>query len=322
MNRFGLSLFALLALLSAGPVAAQADYPDRPVRIIVGFPPGGPADTLARLLAERLAAALGKPFVVDNVTGAAGSIALERVSKAAPDGHTLALAVEAQVVINPSLHRLSYDPAKDFAPISELAVAPYVLVVSSTIAAKSVSELVALARQQAGELTFGSAGGGSSPHMAGELFRSVAGVDLRHVPYKGIAPAISDLLGGRITMVFSPLVNALPAVRDGRLRALGITSVKRFGGLADVPTLAEAGYPGFEMAGWLGLFAPAGTAAPVVRTLQAESTKALSLPALREKLASFGVQPIGGSPEAFAALIREGGPKWAKLVRESGAQAD
>lgn len=312
----------VLALLIAGGVGAQANYPEKPVRMVVGFPPGGPADTVARLLGQRFAEALGKPIVVYNAIGAGGNIATERVAKAAPDGYTLAMVVEAQIVINPRLYSLPFDPVKDFSPVSQVTVSPYILVVNNEVLAQGVQQLVALAKARPGGLTFASAGVGSSPHMAGELFKSVAGINMQHVPYKGVAPAVPDLLGGRVTMMFSPIGTVLPLARGGKLRALAVTSAGRFSAAPEVPTIAESGYPGFEVTGWLGLVAPAGSPARVIRKLNDETVKALALPQLRVRLAELGLEGIGSSPDEFAAVIRSGIPKWAKVIEESGIKAN
>ena len=234
-------MFGLLALLIVGSPAAQTTYPEKPIRLVVGFPPGSQADTVARLLGQRLAESLGQPVLVDNAAGAAGNIAADRVAKAAPDGYTLALAVNAQVIINPSLYKLAYDPVKDFAPVSQVAVSPNVLVVHNAVPAKSVKELVALAKAQPGGLTFASGGSGSSPHMAAELFKSAAGLDIRHIPYKGGTLAIPDLLGGRVTMMFGVASTVLPLAREGKLRALAVTSLRRSSAASELPTIAESG---------------------------------------------------------------------------------
>jgi tripartite-type tricarboxylate transporter receptor subunit TctC len=314
--------FGLLALLIVGSPAAQTTYPEKPIRVIVGFPPGGPADTVARLLGQKFAEAWGKPVVIDNVPGAAGNIAAERVAKAAPDGYTLALVAEAQIVINPSLYKLAYDPVNDFAPVSQVTVSPYVLVVHNAVPAKSVRELVALAKAQPGGLTFASAGSGSAPHMAAELFKSAAGAEIRHIPYKGVAPAIPDLLGGRVTMMFCPIAVILPMVREGKMRALAVTSLKRFSAAPELPTIAESGYPGFDVTGWLGLLAPARTPVTIVGKLHLETVKALALADLRAKLVDLGLEGIGGAPDEFAAVIKSGIPKWAKVIKESGIKPD
>jgi tripartite-type tricarboxylate transporter receptor subunit TctC len=309
-------------MLIAGNVSAQANYPEKSIRMVVGFPPGSQADAVARLLGQKLAEALGKPVVVDNAPGAAGNIAMERVAKAASDGYTLGLFTQTQIDINPSLYKLAYDPLKDFAPVSQVAVAPNILVVHNAVPAKNVQELIKLARARPGELTFASSGSGSAPHMAAELFKSVAGVDIRHIPYKGGTAAIPDLLGGRVTMMFSTIVVALPVVREGKLRALGITSLRRAPGYPELPTIDESGFPGFEYALWAGLLAPATTPATIVRKLHLETVKALALPDLRAKLADLGLEGIGNSPDEFAAVIRSEIPKWAKVIKDSGIKPD
>jgi tripartite-type tricarboxylate transporter receptor subunit TctC len=315
-------MFGLLALLIVGSPAAQTTYPEKPIRMVVGFPPGGAPDTVARLLGQKLAEALGKPIVVDNATGAAGNIATERVAKAAPDGYTLGLLVNGQLVINPSLYKLAYDPVKDFAPISQVTVSPNMLVVHNAVPAKNVQELIKLARARPGELTFASGGSGTGNHMAAELLKSVAGLDIRHIPYKGVLGAIPDLLGGRVTMMFSPIPVVLPLVREGKLRALAVTSLRRSSAAPELPTIAESGYPGFEVTLWYGLLAPAGTPATIVRKLHLETAKALALPDLRAKLADLGLEGIGNSPNEFAAVIKSEIPKWAKVIKESGVKPD
>lgn len=316
---FALGVAALVISSSPG---AQGTYPEKPVRIIVGFPPGGPADTVARLLGQKLGEALGQPIIVDNVPGAAGNIATARLANVAPDGHTLALVTEAQILINPSLYRLPYDPAKDFQPVSQVTVSPYLLLVPNALPAKSIQELVSLALAQPSVLTFASAGSGSAPHMAAELFKSVAGIDIRHIPYKGLSPAIPDLLAGRVTMMFSPMATALPLVRDGKLRALAVTSLKGSPTVPQLPSVAESGYPGFEVTGWLGLVAPSKTPPAITRKLHAETAKALALSDLRSTLAGLGMEAIGNSPSVFAEIINSELPKWTKVIRESGIRVD
>jgi tripartite-type tricarboxylate transporter receptor subunit TctC len=315
-------MFGLLALLIAGSAAAQTNYPEKPIHLVVGFPPGSPPDTFARLLGQKLTEAWGKPVLIENITGAAGNIAADRVAKAAPDGYTLGVLTEAQIVVNPSLYTLAYDPVKDFAPVSQLYASSNILVVHNAVPAKSVKELVALARAQPGVLTFASGGSGSTSHMAAELFKSAAGIDIRHIPYKGVLAAAPDLLGGRVTMVFSPMSIVLPMVREGKLRALGVTSLKRSSAAPELPTIAESGYPGFEVMGWNGLLAPAKTPAAIVRALHLETVKALALPDLRAKLADLGLEGIGNSPEEFAAVIKSEIPKWAKVIKDGGIKPD
>ena len=315
-------MFGLLALLIVESPAAQTNYPEKPIRMVVGFPPGSSSDTVARLLGQKFAEAWGKPVLIDNAAGAAGNIAADRVAKAEPDGYTLGLLASPQLVINPSLYKLAYDPVKDFAPVSQVTVSPNILVVHNTVPAKSVKELVALAKAQPGGLTFASGGSGSANHMAAELFKSMAGVDIRHIPYKGVPLAIPDLLGGRVTMIFSPTAIVLPLVREGKLRALAVTTLKRSSAVPELPTIAESGFPGFESTGWNGLLAPARTPATILRKLHLETVKALALPDVRAKLADLGVEGIGNSPDEFAAVIKSEIPKWAKVIKESGMKAD
>ena len=320
-----LTLGAVLAVSSIGGAkdgTAQADFPEKSVRLVVGFPAGSTADFVARHLAQKLAAAWGKPVVTDNVPGAAGSIAAERVAKAAADGHTLALAANAQIIINPSLYELTYDTVKDFAPISQVSVLPNLLVVHNSLPARSPGELVALAKARPGELTFASGGSGSSPHLAGELLRSRANIDIRHIPYKGVVSAMPDLLAGRVMMMFSPTTVVLPVTREGKLRALAVTSLKRSAAAPDLPTIAESGYPGFEVTLWYGLMAPAGTPAPRIRKIHLDTTKLLGLTDLRAKFADSGLEVIGNSPDQFSAVIRSEIPKWAKVIKDIGIKPD
>jgi tripartite-type tricarboxylate transporter receptor subunit TctC len=301
---------------------AQTTYPEKPVRVVVGFPIGGEADAVARLLSQKLAEAWGKTIVVDNAPGAAGSIGADRVAKATPDGYTLGLVSQGQIAINPSLYKLPYDPLKDFAPVSQVTASMYILVVHNAVPAKSVKELVALAKAQPGGLAFASAGSGSGPHVGAELFKSMAGVDIRHIPYKGVPAAIPDLLGGRVTMTISPIGVVLPLAREGKLRALAVTSLKRSSLAPELPTIAESGYPSFEFTGWLGLLAPARTPTAIVRKLHLETVKALALPDLRARLADLALEGVGNSPDEFTAFIKAEIPKWAKVIRESGIKSD
>ena len=315
-------MFGLSALLIVGSPAAQTTYPEKPIRMVVGFPPGSQPDTVARLLGQKLAEALGKSIVVDNAMGAAGNIAADRVAKAAPDGYTLGQLSQAQLVVNPSLYKLPYDPVKDFTPISQIIVTPFVLVVHNAVAAKSVKELVALAKAQPGALTFASAGSGSAHHMAAELFKSIANLDIRHIPYKGGPAAIPDLLGGRVMIMFGPIQTVMPVVREGKLRALAVTSLRRSPAVPELPTIAESGYPGFEFRVWYGLLAPARTPAVIVRKLHLETVKALALPDLRARLADLGMESIGNSPDEFAAVIKSEIPKWAKVIKDAGIKPE
>jgi tripartite-type tricarboxylate transporter receptor subunit TctC len=318
---FGL-MFGLLALLIGESLAAQTNYPEKPIHLVVGFPPGSPPDIFARLFGQKLSEAWGKPVLIDNVTGAVGNIAASHVAKAAPDGYTIGVFTEAQIAVNPNLYTLAYDPVKDLAPISQLYGYPDILVVNNDVQAKSVKELVALAKAQPGGLTFASGGSGSAAHMAGELFKSAAGLDIRHIPYKGVMAAVPDLLGGRVSMVLSPMSIVLRVAREGKLRALAVTSLKRSSAAPELPTIAESGYPGFEVIGWNGMFAPAKTPVAIIRVLQLETIKALALPELRVKLADLGLEGIGNSPDEFAATIKLEIPKWAKVIEDAGIKPE
>ena len=309
-------------LLTLGNAAAQSNYPEKPIRLVVGFPPGSQPDIVARLLGQKLTESLGKPIVVENVAGAAGNIAAERVAKSAPDGYTLAIAVQPQIVINPSLYKLPLDPAKEFSPISQVYLSPSLLVVHNAVPANSVQELIELARARPGDLTFATSGSGSPMHLAGELLKSMTGIDIRQIPYKGSSAAIPDLIAGRVTMSFSPISVALPQVREGKLRALGVTSLKRSPALPELPTIDETGLRGFEVTLWGGLLAPARTPAVIVRNLHLETVKVLAQPDLRAKFADLGLEILGSSPDEFAAVIQAEIPRWAKVIKEAAIKAD
>jgi tripartite-type tricarboxylate transporter receptor subunit TctC len=315
-------LCSLMSLLVPNIGSAQSTYPEKPVRIIVGFPAGTQIDTIVRLLGQSLSEALGKPMVIDNIVGVSGSLAAERVAKAAPDGYTLGVLNPAQVAVNPNLYKVAYDSMKDFSSVALVAAAPFLLVVHSALPAQGVQDLVRLARARPGEITFASAGSGSGIHMTAEYFKSVAKIDIRHIPYRGVVAAMPDLISGRVMMTFSPIATALPVVREGRLRALAVTSLRRSPAAAETPTVAESGYPGFESSNWFGLVGPARMSAPTVNRLHSETVKALALPGLREKLSHLGVDSIGGSPDELAALIKAEIPRWAKVVKDSGIKAD
>jgi tripartite-type tricarboxylate transporter receptor subunit TctC len=314
--------FSLFALLIAGGACAQTTYPQKPIRMVVGFPPGSAPDTVARLLGQKFAQSWAKPVLIENVTGASGNIATERVARAGPDGYTLGLLAQGQLAINPSLYTLPFDPIKDLAPVSQVIVSPNVLVVHNAVPAKSVKELVALAKTQPGGLTFASSGSGSANHMAAELFKSMAGVDIRHIPYKGLTLAFPDLLGGRVTMMFIPTSTVLPLVREGKLRALAVTSLRRTPTFPELPTIAESGYPRFDATLWYGLVAPARTSGAIVGKLHLETVKALALPEVRTKLDDLGLEGIGNSPSEFAAVIKSEIPLWAKVIKELGIKPD
>jgi tripartite-type tricarboxylate transporter receptor subunit TctC len=322
MKQISRFIWGVATLLIAQSLSAQTTYPDKAIRMVVGFPAGSQPDTVARLLSQELAKALGKAIIVDNATGAAGNIAADRVAKAAPDGYTVGFMVQGQLAINPSLYKVAYDPLKDFAPISQVTASPNMLVVHNAVPTKSVKALVALAKAQPGALTFASGGSGSSTHMAAELFKSATGVDIQHIPYKGGAAALPDLLGGRVTMMFGTLTVVLPLVRDGKLRALAVTSSKRTTAAPEFPTIAESGYSGFEATTWNALLAPASTQPAIIRRLHVETVKALASSDLRTKLADLGLEAIGGSPDELATLIKAEIPKWAKVIKDAGVKPD
>jgi tripartite-type tricarboxylate transporter receptor subunit TctC len=313
---------ALSALLTAGNALAQANYPDKPIRLLVGFVPGGPADLIARVVGDKLTEAWGKPVVIENIAGAGGNMATDRVAKAAPDGYTLLLGTTGPFIVHASLYpKLPFDPGKDFAPITQLCFTPNIFVVNNDVPAKNVRELVALARAQPGGLTFASAGVGTTQHLSGELFKTMAGIDIRHVPYRGIAAVMPDLLGGRVTMVFSSPTTALPLVREGKIRALAVTSRQRAAAAPDLPTMEEAGFPGFDATAWFALLAPAGTPEPIIARLQREAAHILALADVRKKLAELGMVPIGNTPAEFAAAMKAEIPQWAKLIKDAGITA-
>ena len=310
-------------LLAVLPTPAWAAFPDRPLRLIVPFPAGGAADYMARGMAQRLGAEIGQQVIIDNRGGGGGIPAVEAAARAPADGYTLLFATMGTQAINPALYsKLRYDPVRDFAPISLTHVTPRVLVVHASVAAKSVAELIALAKAQPGKLTYGSAGSGSSSHLSGALFSTMAGVDMLHVPYKGSAPLATDLLAGRLDMTFDSFTVYEEHIKSGRVRALGVTSKDRLSVLPNVPSIAEAGLNGYDVSNWLGLLAPAGTPKDVIATLHAALGRAMATPALRRQLAALGIEPVVGTPEEFAALLRAELPKWAEIVKRSGATAD
>jgi tripartite-type tricarboxylate transporter receptor subunit TctC len=311
----------LAAMVAAGDAIAE-NYPEQPVKIVVGFPPGVAPDVTARLLADRFSAAWGKAFFVENVTGAGSNIATDRVAKAAPDGYTLLMGGNSALVISPSLYdRLPYDSIKDFAPISQVFVAANILVVHPDVPAKTLPELVALARAEPGKLTYGHAGVGTSQHLAGELFKSMAHIDLQPVAYRGTTAVLPDLLAGRLTLSFANIANALPLIREGKLRAFAVTSRKRSATAPDLPTMDEASFPGFEAVPWFGLLAPAGTPPAVIEKVYRETVRNLALPEVRQRLDELGLDPIGNSPAEFAAVIRAEIPQWAAVIKGAGIKA-
>jgi tripartite-type tricarboxylate transporter receptor subunit TctC len=309
-----------VAALSSGALAAEA-YPTKPIRMIVAVPPGGPADTLARLVAPKLTESLGETVVVDNRPGANGIIAYDMTARATPDGYTFT-AVAAGVVINVSLYaKVPYDPFRDFVPLTLGITVPNILVVHPSVPAKSVKELIALAKAQQGKLAFASAGNGTSGHLALELFRMTSRIDVVHVPYKGGGPALAEVLGGQVQALFSIALAAMPHVKAGKLRALGITSAKRSPVAPDLPTVAEAGgMPGFEVIGWFGWLGPAGMPRPIVQRLNSELVRALELPDVRDRLLSQSTEPVGNTPQEFGAFMKREHAKWAKVIKAANVR--
>jgi tripartite-type tricarboxylate transporter receptor subunit TctC len=297
-------------------------YPVKPIRFIVAVPPGGPADTLSRLVGPRLTAALGQPVVIDNRPGANGNIAYEITAHAAPDGYTIT-SVAAGIAINPSLYRdVKFDPVKDYAPVTQAIAVPNILVVHPKVAAASVQELVALAKSRPGQLVFASAGNGTSGHLALEQFSIMSGVQVVHVPYKGGGPALTELIGGQVQALFSIALVAMPQVKAGRIRGLAITSSRRSTLVPDLPTVAESGFPGFECIGWFGVVAPAKTPRAVVALLHREITHALRQPEIAQRLQDQGADVIASSSAAFAAYIAAERLKWAGVIKQAGIKID
>jgi len=318
---FCCAIWAMSALAWALGVAA-ADYPDKPVRMIVGFPAGSGVDILARLAGQKLAETYGQQFVIDNRPGAGSNIAANLAAKAAPDGYTIFLGTVANAINTTLYAKLPFDFTRDFAPIVLAASAPNLLVVHPSVPARSVAELIRLAKAQPGQLSFGSSGTGTAPHLAGELFKRMAGIDIVHVPYRGGPQATTDLIGGQYAMLFAISSTVLPHIKSGRLRTLAITTLARMPSLPEVPTVAESGLPGFEAVTWFGFMVPAATPRDIVGRLNADIGKALALPDLRQQLALQGIDVIGGTPEQFAEHVRKETAKWADVIRRSGAKAD
>ena len=318
-------LFAVFALASTASALAQpstAAYPVKPVRVIAGFPPGSGADITARVIGQKLGDALGQQFLVDNRIGAGSNIAAELAAKAAADGYTVFLGTVANT-INATLYaRLPFDFARDFAPVVLATSAPNVLVVHPSVPARSVAELIKLAKAHPGQLNYASSGTGTAPHLSAEMFKSMAGINLVHIPYKGSPQAVTDLLGGQVALMFSPASTVLPQVKGGRLRALAVTTSARMASLPGLPTVAESGLSGFETVTWFGFLLPAATPRDIVTRLNAEIVKVLAQSEARQQFASQGIDIIGGTPEQFAAYIRDEIVKWARVIRESGARAE
>ena len=307
-----------LLLVAFGAAAAEGDYPNHAVKIIVPFAPGGSTDVVARILADKLQAELKQPFVVENRAGAGGNIGADVVAKSNPDGYTLLMGTTGVLAINNYLYKeMPFDPQRDFAPVSYTSLITNILVVNANVPAKTVGELVALAKAKPGELTFASSGAGSSTHLSAELFKSMTGTNILHVPYKGSSQAITDVMAGQVTMLIDNAPSSLPFVLQGKLRALGVTSLKRMPALPDVPTIDESGVKGYESLSWSGIVAPAATPKPVIAKLNAAIERVLAMPDVKKKFADLGVDPVGGPPEAFARHIRAESEKWGRVVKSA-----
>ena len=315
---------AAAAFCAAQPALAQSagTYPNKPIHIIVTFTSGGAPDILGRLIGEKLSAAWGQAVIVDNKPGAGGNIGSDFVAKSAPDGYNVVVGTVGTHSINGSLYQsMPFDMVKDFTPVTLLASTPNMLVINNDVPARNLKDFIALGKKE-GKMTFASSGSGTSIHVSGELFKTMTGIDMQHIPYKGRASAIPDLLGGRVTMMFDNMPSSLPLVREGKLRALGVTSAKRSLAAPDIPTLAEAGLPGFEAVSWFALFAPANTPRPIVDKLQAEVSKILKSPDISKRLLDLGLEPAGGTPEELAAYQKSEIAKWSKVVKDSGAKVE
>jgi tripartite-type tricarboxylate transporter receptor subunit TctC len=314
------AMLAALLAWAAAAANAQTSYPDRPVRLIVGFTPGSATDITARIFAQKFSEAWGVAVMVENVPGAGGSVGLDRVAKAAPDGYTLAWAASGALTIGPRLQsKISYDPVRDLAPISQVLTMPSILAVNNDVPAKSFEELIALAKAQPGKLSYATPGAGTPQHVAGELLKSLAGVDIVHVPYRGAV--FTDVIGGRVTIAFQNAGAMLATVREGKLRGLAVTSLKRSPNMPELPTVAESGFPGFEATSWFALLAPAGTPAPILDKVRREALRVLADPDMRARFAQLGLDTVGNSPDELAAIIKADVAKWAKVIKEVGIKA-
>ena len=316
--------FAAAALLAwAAPAVPAADYPTRPVALVVAFPPGGASDVLARIVGRKLEQILGQPVVIDNRPGAGGNVAAETVAHAAPDGYTLLAGNNAILATNAALYKkINFDPIADFAPIGLIGSQANILVVNPALPVKSMAELIALAKANPGKLNFASSGHGLAAHLAGELFKAEAKIDIVHVPYKGAAPALQDVIAGHVQMMFATASSVVPHIRDGKVRALAVATLKRTAVLPDIPTIDELGIKNFDATTWHGLVAPARTPEDVIAVLNGALTNSLEDASVKKSLGDLGVDVIGGTPEAFAAYIKSEIPKWTAIIKASGAKLD
>jgi tripartite-type tricarboxylate transporter receptor subunit TctC len=319
------ALCRVLCVISAAllaPLAGAQSYPVKPIRVILSVPAGATPDVTARLVTPGLANVLGQPLVVDNRGGAGGLIGAEIVAKSAPDGYTLFISSPGALTILPHLRKVPYDTLKDFAPVSLISVGPFVLILHPSVPAKSVKELIALAKAQPGKLNYASAGNGVANHLAMELFKQMAGVDITHVPYKGAPQAVTDVLAGHMNMMFNSIAPIVAQIRAGRVRVLGVASAKRSPQLPEVPTISEAGVPGFEAENWFGMFAPAKTPHRIIARLNEAVVKVVRSPEIQSQFAALGADAVGNSPEEFAAFVRRDMERYARVVRISGAKVD
>lgn len=330
MNNFGfrparracLLIGAALVGLSALPgTSAAQDYPKQPIKLVLPFPPGGPTDLLTRLVSVKMGNALGQNFVIDNRAGASGMIGAEAVARAAPDGYTILSNASLHIITPIVQPKMRYDAIKDFAPITQLADVPLVLVVNNASPIRTVADLIALAKSQPEPLNFGSPGAASSQHLAGESFKLTAKVPLQHVPYKGSAPALTDLMGGQIQLMFDSMPSAMPFIKSGKLRAVAVTTAKRSTALPNVPTVAESGLPGFNISTWYGLWAPRGTPASIVNQLATQAAQALKQPDVHKQYVDMGAEPVGSTPEEFTKYITAERAKWEEIVRKADVKA-
>lgn len=317
-----IKVWSCAALLALTPLAAAQSYPTKPIRLVLPVAPGGGADLIARTVSQKVGDALGQQFLIDNRGGAGGNIAAEIVAKAEPDGHTLVMVLSSHT-INVSLYKkLNYDPVKDFAPISLLATSPFLLVVHPSLPVRNVKEFIALSRTTKGGLTYASSGAGLLAHLAMEMLKSLGKFEATHIPYKGTGPAMMDTVAGHVAANFPTMISGLQNVKAGRLRAIAVTSRQRSALLPEVPTVAEQGFPDYEVNGWYGWLAPAGTPPKIIALLHEEAAKAVRMTDVREKFAAFGAVPLGSTPDEFARFIRSEMVKWAKVVKLSGATAE
>ena len=316
-------LILLITLLATAPSAGAADaFPSKPIRLLVPFTPGGGADLVARMLAPRLAERLGQSVVVDNRPAASGVLATEMAARATPDGHTLLVATSNFSANSAFMSKLPYDTLNDFAPVTQAVLSPLVMVIHPSVKATTVKEFIALAKKEGSKISFGSSGSGATDHLAGEVFNTLAGLQMTHIPYKGGAPAMVDLVGGQVQVVFATVSTAISSIQGGKIRALGMTGNQRFERLPELPTIAEAGLVGFEVNNWYGLYAPAGTPKDIITKLNTEAVKILAMPDVKTRLLDAGIIATPSSPEAFAAYMQAETKKWAKVVKDAKIKTD